>query len=67
MLLGKKKEGLWGRGSTQQKFPKDTALHTLTFPEIGHRFDSLEKPQCSHAAQEEHRQKSRRDILKYGF
>lgn len=43
MLLGKKREGLWGRGSTQQKFPKDTALHTLTFPEIGHRFDSLEK------------------------
>lgn len=67
MLLGKRRSDCGEEGACNKKFPKDTALHTLTFPEIGHKFDSLEKPQRSHAAQEEHRQKSRRDILKYGF
>lgn len=56
-----------GKREHATKFPKDTALHTLTFPEIGHRFDSLQKPQRSHAAREEQGQKSSRDTLKCGF
>lgn len=58
MLLLGRKEGLWGRQSTQQQFHKDNALYTETLPETGHEFDSSEQPHHPLAGQEEHRQKS---------